>query len=106
MKGQSNQKFDKKNFHEFVDEDSPEEAAKVERKWKADNLKKRNWMFTKVMIGAIVVVDIIFVFVIRVLGSMDVKKHREIDYNDQRYRMIESQLPHLKYLILRDTPTI
>ena len=67
------------DFKQFVDEYSPDEAAEVQRQWKKKKEKERSSTYTKLMIGAIIVMAIVFGLMMSYLTNFDEKKkHFEI----------------------------
>lgn len=89
-------------FQEFVDEHSPEEAVEIDRIWKKKLSEQKNRRYTIIMVCAVVVMISIFGLLMSYFDNTSANRHyqiQEITYLNTRYTYLQSNIPHLKFLV-------
>ena len=69
--------------------------------WRKKAGERRDSCLTKVMIAALVVMIVIFIFLMSFLDSSK-QEHIELEYSDTNFNFIQSTYPHLKFLMRSD----
>lgn len=91
------------SFEVFVDEHSPEEAIEMDRIWKKKLNEQKNKRYTIIMLSAVVVMIVIFAALMSFFdSSTSPKKHfeiQEITYMNAKYTYLQSNIPHLRFLV-------